>query len=109
VISAHEHCFTRLLHAIAKWLLQKTKDGYEVDLGWWATSRRLGWYPGKNISSTKISASDTVEDVFQHLLEATRMDSTISWLMTLGERGEKMPLKIDLIIGIIKPASQQNK
>lgn len=84
-----------LLVAIGKWLLQKAKDGYGVSVGFWGFKGRA--------DAGLVKPDHALESVMRQLNDATRIEPSMDWLNSIGDRGEKLPVRFDLRMSITKP------
>lgn len=83
-----------LLMAVAKWLVTQKAKGREVSVPYWGM--QYGTVHGR------VPEGD-LEKALHLITDLTRVDQTIEWLGSIGERGEKLPLKFDLSFTIELP------
>lgn len=86
-----------LLTAIAKWLVAQTEKGRDVSIAYWGA--QYGVIPARVPKGDAQKAHHLLTDL-------SRIEHTIDWLKQLGERGEKLPLKMDLRFTIALPKNE---
>ena len=83
-----------LLMAIAKWLVGQKKQGRQVSISYWGVQ--------DSVANGQFGEDD-VQKAHHLLVDLSRIEQTIDWLKQIGERGEKLPLKMDLRFTIELP------
>lgn len=83
-----------LLLAIAKWLVAQKKQGRQVTIAYWGVQ--------DNVANGQFGEDD-LNKAHHLLVDLSRIEQTIDWLRQIGERGEKLPLKMDLRFTIELP------